>query len=135
MVENCAASNNALPSVPPVFFPAKGSGSCSVTQRLLNRRRRGNGCRNCLGRCRGRTLASQTASLAAVRDGWGWADFPDVLGGNHSACIALLTKRGLQTLPNGISVNFNFPKVISADNVLKQMRHFRKRAPLDRKSV
>jgi len=28
------------------------------------------------------------------------------------------------------AVYFNFPKIVSADNVLKQMRHFRKRAPL-----
>ena len=38
--------------------------------------------------------------------------------------------RGLQALPDHFSVNFNFPKVIPADNVLEQMRHFRKRAPL-----
>jgi hypothetical protein len=38
--------------------------------------------------------------------------------------------RRLQTLPDRFAVNFDFPKVVSADNVLEQMRHFRKRAPL-----
>jgi hypothetical protein len=36
--------------------------------------------------------------------------------------------RGLQALPDHFSVNFNFPKVIPADNVLQQVRDFRKRA-------
>ena len=30
-----------------------------------------------------------------------------------------------------LAINFNLTNIVSADNVLEQMRHFRKRAPLD----
>jgi len=36
----------------------------------------------------------------------------------------------LQTLPDRLALNFNFPKVVSADNVLQQMWQFRERALL-----
>jgi hypothetical protein len=38
--------------------------------------------------------------------------------------------RGLQALPDGPAICFDFPKVVPANNVLEQMRHFRRRAPL-----
>ena len=44
--------------------------------------------------------------------------------------VQLQLGRCLQTQRNRPADNFNFPKAVSADNVLQPMRHFRKRAPL-----
>jgi hypothetical protein len=45
---------------------------------------------------------------------------PQLRGGPHGS---------LQTPTNGLAVNFDFAKIVPADNVLQQMRHFGKRAP------
>jgi hypothetical protein len=49
---------------------------------------------------------------------------------NRSAAIARLSTPLSANSSDRLADNFDFPKAVIADNVLEQMRYFRKRAPL-----